>query len=235
MNYNDPMVETQKIEYNSSVQTTLFQKVFIWMALALGITGLTSMLVFNSSFGYMLFTNRTLFWGILIAELVLVFGVTAAINRISFAAATGLFILYSVLNGITLSWIFMVYTYSSIATTFFITAGMFGGMALIGYFTKKDLSSWGNILFMALLGLIIASVVNIFMKSTAIYWITTFVGVILFVALTAYDVNKIKNMFREMPVVDDTAKKMALLGALSLYLDFINLFLYMLRIFGRRN
>ena len=141
--------------------------------------------------------------------------------------------LYSLLNGLTLSVLFAVYTRSSIASTFFITAGTFGAMSLYGYFTKKDLSSWGNIFIMSVICFIIASVVNIYMHSSMIYWIITYAGVLIFVGLTAYDTQKIKQMLANQEINEQT-QKLALLGALSLYLDFINLFLYLLRIFGDR-
>ena len=163
----------------------------------------------------------------------LVWYVSARIMSLSFTTATGLFMLYSLLNGLTLSVLFAVYTRSSIASTFFITAGTFGAMSLYGYFTKKDLSSWGNILIMAVIGLIIASVVNMFMQSSMMYWIITYAGVLIFVGLTAYDTQKIKQMLANQEINEQT-QKLALLGALSLYLDFINLFLYLLRIFGDR-
>lgn len=182
-----------------------------------------------------LFSSPTLVWGLLIGEIVLVLILSAAINRLSFSTATLLFILYSVINGVTLSSIFVVYTQGSIASTFFITAGMFGGLALYGSVTKKDLSGMGRFLFMTLIGLIIASIVNIFMHSEMLYWITTFVGVLVFAGLTAWDAQKIQQMALMADDVNESTQKMALLGALTLYLDFINLFLYLLRIFGKRN
>ena len=145
-----------------------------------------------------------------------------------------MFILYSVINGALLSYIFLAYTASSVATVFFITAGTFGAMALIGYTTKADLSSMGKILFMALIGMIIATVVNLFIKSDGLTMILSYVGVLIFVGLTAYDTQKIKQMLMQAPDASESAQKMALLGALTLYLDFINLFIYLLRIFGRR-
>ena len=211
----------------------LMRKVYIWMALALTITGVTALGVANSP-GIMtaIMTNQPLFWGLLIGELALVWGVTAAINRISLTTATLLFVLYSVLNGVTMSFIFLAYTYESVASVFFITAGTFAVMALYGYFTKSDLSSWGKILFMALIGLIIATIVNLFIGSSMLSMILSYAGVLIFVGLTAYDTQKIKQMLQDAEVADESAQKVALMGALSLYLDFINLFLYLLRIFG---
>lgn len=151
----------------------------------------------------------------------------------SFASAMVSFLAYSFLNGLTLSVVFLAYTKSSIASTFFVTAGTFAAMSLYGYFTKKDLSSWGNLFFMALIGLIIATIVNVFWANTTLYWITTYAGVLIFVGLTAYDTNRIKQMLANQEVNEGT-QKLALLGALTLYLDFINMFLYLLRIFGDR-
>ncbi|MBF4901004.1 Bax inhibitor-1/YccA family protein, partial [Cronobacter sakazakii] len=151
------------------------------------------------------------------------------------AVATALFMLYSALTGLTLSSIFLVYTYASIASTFVVTAGMFGVMSLYGYTTKRDLSGWGNILFMALIGLIIASLVNFWLKSTALMWAVTYIGVIVFVGLTAYDTQKLKALGEQIDVNDHgNLRKYSILGALTLYLDFINLFLMLLRIFGNR-
>ena len=153
--------------------------------------------------------------------------------KMSFSTAGIMFALYSVLNGVTMAFIFIAYTSTSIATAFFVTAGMFAAMSFIGFVTKKDLSSFGSFFTMALIGLIIASVVNIFLNSSVMYWIITYVGVLLFVGLTAYDTQKIKQMLIEYgDEVNDSTQKLALIGSLSLYLDFINLFLYILRLFG---
>ncbi|MBO4622112.1 MAG: Bax inhibitor-1/YccA family protein [Paludibacteraceae bacterium] len=228
-------ITTQRV-MDRSVAATLMRSVYYWMAGALTITGLTAMLVANNpSWMAFLFGNMGLVWGLLIAEIVLVMILSAAINRLSFSTATLLFILYSVINGLTLSCIFVVYTQGSIASTFFITAGMFGALAVYGSVTKRDLSGMGRFLFMALIGLIIATIVNIFMRSTMLYWITTFVGVLIFAGLTAWDAQKIQQMALMADEVNESTQKMALLGSLTLYLDFINLFLYLLRIFGKRN
>lgn len=211
----------------------LMQKVYLWMSLALVITGFTAYFVATSqTLLTMIFGNSLVMWGLIIAEFALVFTISGAINKLSLTTATLLFTLYSVLNGATLSVIFLAYTLSSIASVFFITSATFGAMALYGYFTKKDLSSWGRILFMALIGIIIATVVNIFLKSGALNMIVSYVGVLVFVGLTAYDSQKIKEMLLQAPDAGEGMQKIALLGALSLYLDFINLFIYLLRIFG---
>ena len=212
----------------------LMRKVYVWMTLALVITGFTAYAVANSP-GIMtaIIANRMLMWGLLIGEFALVWYVSARIDRLSLSTATLLFILYSVLNGATLSIIFLAYTMTSIASVFFITAGTFAAMSLVGYFTKKDLSGLGRILFMALIGLVIATLVNVFLlKDAGFGLIVSYVGVLIFVGLTAYDTQKIKNMLVEADDVSAEAQKIALMGALALYLDFINLFLYLLRIFG---
>lgn len=219
----------------SAAFPVLMRKVYVWMTLALVITGLTSYGVATSP-GILaaIYQNQILFWGLVIAEFALVFGVSAAINRISLSVATLMFILYSVINGALLSYIFLVYTTSSIATVFFITAGTFAAMAFVGYTTKTDLTSMGKFLLMGLIGLIIATVVNLFIKSSGFTLILSYVGVLIFVGLTAYDSQKIKQMLLQAPDASEASQKIALLGALSLYLDFINLFIYLLRIFGRR-
>ena len=213
----------------------LMRKVYVWMSLALAITGFTAYGVATSP-GLMqaIYANQFFFWGLIIAEFALVIGVSAAIDRLSLATATLMFILYSVINGALLSYIFIVYTASSVSTVFFITAGTFAAMALYGYTTKTDLTSWGKLLLMALIGLIIATLVNVFVKSSTFDLILSYVGVLIFVGLTAFDSQKIKQMLLEAPDAGEAAQKVALLGALSLYLDFINLFLYLLRIFGKR-
>ncbi len=221
--------------YSSLVFPTLMRKVYLWMTLALVITGLAAYVVASSDFKYVLFQNQAIMWVLIIAELGLVFGISAMIHKLSLTTATLLFVLYSAINGITLSSIFLIFDMSTIAKVFFITAGTFAAMAFIGYTTKKDLSGMGKILFMALIGIIIATVVNIFVKSTGLEMIISYIGVLIFVGLTAYDTQKIKNMLYDAEYADESFQKLALLGSLTLYLDFINLFLYLLRIFGSRD
>ena len=238
MNYNELDFNLSNRERELSMSAAfpaLMRKVYVWMTFALALTGFTAYGVATSP-GIItaLYSNSILLWGLVIAEFAIVFGVSAAINRLSLTTATLLFVLYSVINGALFSSIFLVYTMSSIASVFFITAGTFGVMALVGYTTKKDLSSMGRILFMALIGIIIATIVNIFLKSSGLETIVSYLGVLIFVGLTAYDTQKIKNMLLMAPDVSEASQKIALLGALNLYLDFINLFIYLLRIFGRR-
>lgn len=219
----------------SAAFPVLMRKVYVWMTLALVITGFTAYGVATSpGIQQLVFGNSIVMWGLIIAEFALVIGVSAAINKLSLTTATLMFILYSVINGALLSSIFLIYTASSIATVFFITAGTFGAMALVGYTTKTDLTSMGKILFMALIGLVIATLVNFFVKSSGFTLILSYVGVLIFVGLTAYDSQKIKQMMLQAPDAGESAQKLALLGALTLYLDFINLFIYLLRIFGKR-
>jgi FtsH-binding integral membrane protein len=205
------------------------------MSMALVITGLTAYVVAtNAAISNFLFMHSQLIWVLFLAEIGLVIGLSAAIRKISLSAATLMFVAYAALNGVTFSSLFYVYTMGSLASTFFITAGTFGAMSLVGFFTKADLSSMGKILLMALIGLIIASVVNIFVASSGLEVLMTYLGVLIFVGLTAYDTQKIKQMFLMAPDASEATQKYAVLGALTLYLDFINLFLYLLRIFGRR-
>jgi FtsH-binding integral membrane protein len=239
MNYTDYELKEYAGERQWDVSAAfpvLMRKVYVWMTLALVITGFTAFGVANSP-GILqaIYTNQILFWGLIIAEFALVIGVSAAINKISLTTATLMFVLYSVINGALLSYIFLAYTSSTIATVFFITAGTFAAMAVIGYTTKTDLSSMGKYLLMALIGMIIATLVNVFfVKSTGFELVLSYVGVLVFVGLTAYDSQKIKQMLLQAPDAGEGAQKVALLGALSLYLDFINLFIYLLRIFGKR-
>ena len=238
MNYRelnfDGMTRERELSMSAAFPA-LMRKVYVWMSLALVLTGVTAYGVATSP-GVLnaIFNNQILFWGLVIAEFALVIGISAAIHKLSLTTATLMFVLYSVINGAVLSSIFLIYTMSSIASVFFITAGTFAVMAFIGYTTKKDLTSMGKVLFMALIGIIIATIVNIFLKSSGLEMIVSYLGVLIFVGLTAYDSQKIKNMLLMAPDAGEGAQKLALLGALTLYLDFINLFIYLLRIFGRR-
>ena len=218
-----------------SAAATLFKSLYMQMAAALTITGLVAYFLSESvDFWYFLAENSFAIWGIFIAQIVLVIWLSARLPKMSMTSATLLFILYSALMGVTMSTIFMIYTMSSIASVFFITAGTFLVMSLIGFFTRIDLTRVGSLLFMALVGLIIASVVNIFLHSETLYWVVSYAGVVIFVGLTAYDTQKIKNTLIQYGEVDEMGQKLALFGAFSLYLDFINLFLHLLRIMGDR-
>ena len=238
MNYNDFQLGAAARDRELSLSAAfpvLMRKVYVWMTLALVLTGVTAYGVATSP-GIMMAiaTNKILFFGLIIAEFALVFGVSGAINRLSLTTATLMFVAYSVINGALLSFLFLAYTMSSITSVFFITAGTFAVMAFIGYTTKKDLTSIGRMLFMALIGIIIATLVNMFVGSTGLSTIISYVGVLIFVGLTAYDSQKIKEMLVVAGDHGEAGQKLALLGALTLYLDFINLFIYLLRIFGQR-
>ena len=182
----------------------------------------------------LIFGNRLVFWGLIIAEFGLVIGLNALLNRISAFTATLMFLLYAVVNGATLASIFVLYTMSSIASTFFVAAVTFAVMAIYGATTKSDLTKIGNICFMALIGVIIASLVNLWLQNSIMQLIISIIGVLLFVGITAYDAQKIKQMLYGAEE-NDTTQKLAVVGALALYLDFVNLFLYLLRLFGRRD
>lgn len=230
--------------YSSTNQITIAQarqeassiflaKVFNWMAVGLGLTGLTAFLAYATGIVNVII-GSPLFFVLILGELGLVFFLSARIDKLQPATATGLFVGYAVLNGLTLSVVFLAYTSASIAGTFFITAGMFGAMALYGLVTKRDLSGFGSFLMMGLVGIIIASIVNIFMKSSGLYWVISLIGVFIFTGLTAWDVQKIKRMGEEgiLSQGDAAVRKGSIMGALALYLDFINLFLMLLRFFG---
>ncbi len=224
-------------EQIKSIQTTFFNKVYMWMGLALTVTGIVAMRVADSGFIESMFmgsSSAAPFYILIFVELGLVWWMSSRIDSMSSGFATGLFILYSALNGVTLSVLFMIYTSASIASTFFITAGTFAACSAYGYFTKKDLTSMGGFLFMALIGLIIASVVNWFLASPALYWLISYVGVAIFIGLTAYDTQKLKKMSLGLDVDSEQGKKGAVMGALALYLDFINMFIFLLRIIGDR-
>ncbi|WP_417917209.1 Bax inhibitor-1/YccA family protein [Candidatus Electronema sp. JC] len=213
--------------------TVFLAKVFNWMAVGLGLTGLVAYLA--AEFGLTSSIARSpLYIVLILAELGLVFYLSARIEKMKAATATGLFFGYAFLNGLTLSVIFLIYTKSSIAGTFLITSAMFGAMSVYGLVTKRDLSGLGSFMFMGLIGIIIASVVNIFLASSVLYWAISMIGVLVFVGLTAYDVQKIKEMGEQgiMSQGHEAVQKGAVIGALALYLDFINLFLMLLRFFG---
>ncbi|MBQ4916479.1 MAG: Bax inhibitor-1/YccA family protein [Muribaculaceae bacterium] len=221
--------------YSTDVQSVnvskVMRRVFSKMFMAMVITTLSAYMVLSvPALASFIFTNTWVYWGLLIGEIVMVIALSASINKLSNAGATALFYLYSILNGATLSCIMLVYTQASIVLTFAITAGVFGTMAIYGYVTKSDLSKFGSFMTMALFGLIICIVVNMFMHSSTMEWIISFAGVVIFIGLTAWDVQKIKRMAAMSDASNEG--KVATLGALSLYLDFINLFLYLLRFFG---
>ena len=238
----DPVMQQASYDYEIKTGTSsrsfaaLMRNVYTWMALALLITAFTA-LYCSSNLALMstLFSSNASMWGVLIAQLAVVIILTSRLHKMSFAMAGLLFAVYSILTGVTMSTLFMVFTSESIASTFFITAGTFGAMSLFGYITRKDLTGLGKYLIMALIGLIIASLVNLFLQSTTLMWITSYIGVLIFVGLTAYDTQKIKQMLMVHGTeVNDSTMKLALMGSFTLYLDFINLFIYLLQFMGKR-
>jgi FtsH-binding integral membrane protein len=209
--------------------------VYNWMCIGLALTGFIAFYVSHSeTIMKMVFGSKVLFFGIIIAELALVFTMSGRINRMSASTATALFVLYSALNGVTLSFIFLVYAQTSIVSTFFICSATFLASSIYAWTTKRDLTSLGGFFMMGLMGIIIASLVNMFIHSNSMSMIISYIGVLVFIGLTAYDTQKLKSMAQSQPDGLDAAviRKGAILGALSLYLDFINLFLLLLRIFG---
>ncbi|CND97145.1 membrane protein [Yersinia nurmii] len=220
---------------NTGIQAYMAQ-VYGWMTCGLLLTAFVAWYAANTpAILNFVFSSQITFFGLIIAQLGLVFVISGMVNRLSGAMATSLFMLYSALTGLTLSSILIMYTGASIASTFIICAGMFGAMSIFGYTTKRDLSGMGSMLFMGLIGIVLASLVNIWLKSDALMWAVTYIGVVVFVGLTAYDTQKLKNMGAQLDANDkDGFRKYAIVGALTLYLDFINLFLMLLRIFGNR-
>jgi FtsH-binding integral membrane protein len=216
-------------------QSSFINRVYGWMCGGLALTALVSMWVVSTpKLMNAILSNSILFFGLIILEFVIVGALAFRIKKISAAAATAAYVAYAAINGLTLSVIFYHFTTESLATTFFATAGTFGVMSLYGYVTKRDLTSIGNLCFMMLIGVIIASFVNMFWSNSMLYWVTTYIGIAVFVGLTAYDTQKIKEMSMAVDGIEqsDSAKKYAIFGALTLYLDFINLFLLLLRLFG---
>lgn len=221
---------------------SFLSSVFSWMGIALVISAITAY-VFGHNMSYMSYLINTESGGlsglgyiVMFAPLGMVLLMGFGFNKLSATAMTGIFLLYSIIMGISLSFIFLAYTQSAIYQVFFIAAAMFGTMAVVGYTTKTDLTKMGSLLIMALIGIVIASVVNMFMKSDTMGYVISFIAVIVFTGLTAYDVQKLKNIGENVEAGTEATAKMSILGALTLYLDFINLFLALLRIFGgRRN
>ncbi len=217
-----------------AVQSFL-SRVYGWMSVGLALTAGTAYYVASSpEILKTIFSNQGIVIGLFVAQIAVVMGLVFMINRLSYPTALLLFLGYSVLSGVTLSTIFIVYTHTSIFSTFLVTAGMFGGMSLYGYTTRTDLSAMGSFLLMALWGLILSLFVNMFLKSPGFSYLISGAGVIIFTLLTAYDVQKLKRMAQKMSAQGQSMNKMVVLGALTLYLDFINLFFYLLRFMGQR-
>jgi uncharacterized protein len=233
----DQHLQTSVLSEDSAaeIQRAFVMKVFSWMAAGLMVTGIVSLFVLQSeTLLALLFSSKLVFFGVIIAQLGLVIWLSARVRQMTAATATMVYLGYSALTGLTFAVIFLAYTASSIASTFFVTAGTFGAMSLYGYVTKRDLTAMGSFMMMGLIGIIIASVVNIWLENSTVYWITTYIGVLIFVGLTAYDTQKIKDMSITVSDGGELEQKGAITGALHLYLDFINLFLLLLRIMGNR-
>ncbi len=222
---NKPFAYSQE-----SVFSNFMQRVYQWMAMGLALTGLAAFVTLGNA-SLLRFLLHGGMWILFIAEFILVIWLTRSIQKISAQAATIGFLAYSVLNGVTMSSIFLVYTSVSISTTFFITAMTFAGVSVYGWVTRQDLTSVGSFCFMALIGVIVASIVNWFFKSPVLYWIISYCGVAVFIGLTAYDTQRLKAIHQNMP---NAPEQLAIVGALMLYLDFINMFLFLLQLFGRR-
>jgi FtsH-binding integral membrane protein len=215
-------------------QSGIISQVYAWMTAGLLVTGAVAAYTANSpALLNLIFGNPFAIWILFVIEIGMVIGLSGAINRLSPGTATALFLAYSTVTGLTISSIFLVYTSASIASTFFITGSMFGVLSLYGYVTQRDLTRLRNLLVMALIGFFIASLVNFFLQSAALYWIVTYAGILIFVGLIASDTQKVKRLAQQA-TDDSSARRLAILGSLILYLDFINLFLLVLRLFGGR-
>jgi hypothetical protein len=234
--YPNPYSQPQTLDYGTSagVVARFMNNVYAWMAAGLALTAVVAWLVARNAVALSAILHPGTFIVLFLVEMGLVVAISYAVNKISAGVATALFLLYAAINGLTFSVIFLVYNLPTIGVAFAITAGMFGGMSLIGYVTRMDLSSFRGFFIMGLIGIVIASVVNIFMHSTALYWIVTYAAVALFLGLTAYDTQKLKQIAYATEGDPRMANRLAINGALALYLDFINLFLLMLRILGNR-
>ena len=230
-----PYDTTRSPEAVAEGQRSVMLRVFGWMALGLTVTAAAAFYTLtNERLLNAIFSSMWLFIGLLAIEIALVMVLSARLMKLTVNGARLAFIAYAALNGVTLSFLMLVYTAASVAQVFALTAGMFGVMAMYGYVTKTDLTRWGNLLMMGVLGLIVALVINIFLHNTQLDLVISVIGVLVFVGLTAYDSQKIKRMAAAVDPESEVGHKMAIIGALKVYLDFINMFLFLLRLFGRR-
>lgn len=235
MNEQGVTSSTVTAEQAQELQRAFVAKVYGWMMAGLMVTGIVALLTINTpALLELILSSRWTFLGLVFGQLGLVIWLSARVEKMSASTATLVFVAYSALTGLTLSLVFLLYTAASLATTFFVTAGTFGAMSAYGYITKRDLTSFGSFLMMGLIGVVLASVVNLFLNNETVYWITTYVGILVFVGLTAYDTQKIKEMSGIVSQGEEAEQKGAIMGALRLYLDFINLFLLLLRVMGNR-
>jgi len=234
--YQDPIDQLTLSQSSDTAQAAFMTKVYGWMTIALVITALAAMYTaMTPALIEFIFSSKLVFYGLIIGELLLVGSLVMAVQKMSPMVASLVFFGYAALNGLTLASIFFLFTAGSIALTFFITAGTFAVMSIYGYTTKADLTRIGNLALMALVGVIIASIANYFLQNETLYWIISYLGVAIFVGLVAYDTQKIKNISATMDIQSSEGKRASVIGALTLYLDFINLFLFLLRLFGRRD
>ena len=218
-----------------SAESRLFARVYALMGLGLVLTAMVAWYTASSpALLQVVLGNRMVFFGLMIGELALVAWLSGLIGKMAASTATGVFLFYSALNGLTLSVIVLVYTSGSVASTFFVTAGAFGALSAYGFATKRSLTGLGSFCFMGLIGVLLASVVNIFVRSNMLEFVLSVAGVIVFAGLTAYDTKKLKMLAQEVDADSEAGKRASVVGALALYLDFINLFLFLLRLFGRR-
>ncbi len=224
---------TGAVAYNEGQRSYLL-KVYNYMASGVLLTGIVAMLFAQSGMAAQVMSGGLMRWVIILSPLALIMAMNAGINRFSTATLQGLFWAFATLMGLSMSTIFLVYTGASIASTFFASAAAFAGLSLYGYTTKRDLSGMGSFMVMGLVGLIVASIINIFLKSSALYWVISSVGVLIFAGLTAYDTQKIKSMYQYVAGTDMLGKS-AIMGALTLYLDFINMFQFLLSFMGSRD
>lgn len=231
--FNQQTIAAPAASYNEGLRNYMLS-VYNYMAIALVITGLVAFLVSSSPALTNILFNTPLFWVVAFAPLIMVFFLGSMIMRLSLQGAQMAFWSFAALMGVSLASIFLVYTGESIARTFFISASIFGAMSLYGYTTKKDISSWGSFLMMGVIGLIVASIVNIFLQSTMMHFVTSVIGVLIFTAFTAYDTQRIKEVYYQVGGNNEIAAKVSILGALSLYMDLLNLAIYMLQFFGQR-
>ncbi|MBQ3033067.1 MAG: Bax inhibitor-1/YccA family protein [Deferribacterales bacterium] len=232
MNY----YQTERRRVGELTDSIYIRQVYVWMTIGLALTGLVAMYAADSqTIRQAVFGSTFTFIILIIAQFGMVIALSAAVHKMSAGMATGIFLLYSAISGVTFSSIFLVYTAESISTAFFTAAGMFLLMSVYGTVTKRDLTNWGSFLFMGLIGIVIASIVNIFLKNSTMSLVISCIGVIVFTGLTAYDTQKLRRLGAEIDVNDSlTMRRMVILGALTLYLDFINLFLMLLQLFGGR-
>ncbi|MGL4597916.1 MAG: Bax inhibitor-1/YccA family protein [Bacteroidia bacterium] len=239
-NYN-PFGQNNGMSMNTGATVTtesiriFMRNVFGWMAAALALSGVAAYAFATiPAFTEFLYGSRVTFYIVLFAPVALVLVMGFGQNRLSFPALLGIFLLYAALTGMSLSSIFLIYEMGSIISTFLISSGMFAAMAVLGFVTKADLTSFGRIMMMGLMGIVIASIVNLFMQSSQLGWIISLVGVAVFTGLTAYDVQKLKNIASQTGSEGEVAAKASVMGALTLYMDFINLFIMLLRVMGKR-